>query len=96
MKYTPLITPAAATDIAVAAQYYEDQLVGLGVRFSSEVVISIDRICTLPLSFSVRYRNVRGIKINSFPYLLFYTVNKTARTIDILRVYNTYQKPFWR
>ncbi len=96
MIYTPLITPAAAVDIVNAVQYYEQQLEGLGSRFSTEMTDAVGRICTLPFSFSIRYRNVRGVKLKSFPYLLLFQINDKTATVSILRVYSTYQKPLWK
>lgn len=96
MKFTAFLTPNAVTDILNGKQYYESQLTGLGDRFTSEVSLAIDRICLAPLANSLQYKSIRGVKLHSFPYLLFYKVEVKRQHIQILRVFNTYQKPLWK
>ncbi len=95
MRFTPLISQNATVDVINAKQYYEEQLSGLGRRFANEVEIAIERICTQPLSFSLRYKNVRGVKLNSFPYVVYYMPDTKAKTATVLRIFNTHQKPTW-
>ncbi|MBA4146227.1 MAG: hypothetical protein C0523_10715 [Cytophaga sp.] len=42
-----------------------------------------------PLHFSIRFKNIRASKINGYPYLIHYTINKKNLTILILGVLHT-------
>ncbi len=95
IRYTPFLTQKAALDIINTKQYYETQNSGLGVKFGFEVNDVIERICGLPLVFTIRYKGIRAAKIPSFPYLIFYKIGHSEKTIEILRIFNTHQRPFW-
>jgi hypothetical protein len=52
-----------------------------------------DRIAELPTASAVRYRNVRCKPMKRFPYLITFTIDEANHSINILRVFNTYQEP---
>lgn len=93
--YSILITPTAAKDVVAATVYYNSKADGLGKRLTDEIEETLTRIAELPFSFSLRYRNIRAAKVPSFPYLLFYKINEQSQSIEVLRVFNTHQQPFW-
>ena len=53
-----------------------------------------DRIAELPTASAVRYKNVRCKPMKRFPFLITFTIDDTAHSVNILRVFNTYQEPF--
>jgi hypothetical protein len=95
MPYTILITPTAAGDIAAAVEYYNALSVDLGYRFAELVTGYFDRIAALPTASAIRYKNVRCKPLKRFPYLITFTVDEAAHSINILRVFNTYQEPLY-
>jgi hypothetical protein len=93
MPYTILVTPTATEDIAVAIEYYNALAADLGYRFADLVAEYFDRIAELPTASAIRYKNVRCKPLKRFPYLITFTVNDATHSINILRVFNTYQEP---
>ena len=93
--HTVFITPTAAKDIISAVNYYSAKAEGLGERLANEIDGLLIRVAELPMSFTIRYRKIRAAKVPSFPYLLFYKVNEHNKSIEVLRVFNTHQQPFW-
>jgi hypothetical protein len=93
MPYSIFITPAASDDIAVAIEYYNALSSDLGYRFADFVANYFDRIAAVPTASAIRYKNVRCKPLKRFPYLITYTIDETTQSINILRVFNTYQEP---
>jgi toxin ParE1/3/4 len=93
MPYTILVTPTATDDIAVAIEYYNLVATDLGYRFADLVAEYFDRIADLPTASAVRYKNVRCKPMKRFPYLIMFTIDEATHSVNILRVFNTYQEP---
>ena len=93
MPYTILVTPTATEDIAVAIEYYNALAADLGYRFADLVAEYFDRIAELPTASAVRYKNVRCKPMKRFPYLITFAIDDAAHSVNILRVFNTYQEP---
>jgi len=90
------LTPSALADILVAKDYYNSKSIDLGKRMAGEVDIMLNNIAVNPQTYSIRYRDIRAAKVPSFPYLIFYKIKESNRSVRILRVFNTHQQPFWR
>lgn len=93
MPYTIFVTPTATEDIAVAIEYYNLVATDLGYRFADLVAEYFDRIADLPTASAIRYKNVRCKSMKRFPYLIMFTIDEAAHSVNILRVFNTYQEP---
>jgi plasmid stabilization system protein ParE len=94
--YTIDITPTALADITEAVDYWNSKQTYLGYDFIDEVEKSFQSILLLPTGFSKRYKEVRGKLVKRFSYLILYQINDTHQTIEVLRIFNTYQQPFWK
>jgi len=94
--YNIYLTPAALADMAVATDYYNSKSDGLGKRMAGEVDATLDRIFVNPKIYSIRYRDIRAAKVATFPYLVFYKIKERNKSIQVLRIFNTHQQPFWR
>jgi toxin ParE1/3/4 len=93
MPYTILVTPTATEDIAVAVEYYNAVATDLGYRFADLVAEYFERIAELPTASAIRYKDVRCKPMKRFPYLIMFTIDEAAHSVNILRVFNTYQEP---
>lgn len=93
MPYSIFITPAASDDIAVAIEYYNVLSPDLGFRFADLVADYFDSIASLPTTSAIRYKTVRCKPIKRFPYLVTYSIDEAKHSVNILRVFNTYQEP---
>ena len=95
MSFQIRLSPIADLDLDAAVIYYNTQQTGLGIRFASETNDALMKIGEMPFAYSTRYENVRAAKIRSFPYLIFYTIDERIKVINVLRIFNTYQKPYF-
>ena len=93
--YTIYITPPALIDIDEAVSYYNDKSFGLGFMFVDEVDANFTSIMHNPDAFAERYKTVRGKLLRRFPYLILYRTNHINKSIEVIRVFNTYQNPYW-
>ena len=93
MSYTIFITPTATEDIAAGVEHYNAIAADLGYRFADLVSEYLSRISELPTASAIRYRNVRCKPMKRFPFLIMFTIDENAGTVNILRIFNTYQEP---
>jgi len=93
--YTIYISPTAVDDITVAIEYYNSLATDLGYRFADIITEYIERIALSPTSSSTRYKNIRCKPVKRFPFLITYTIDELNLSVNILRVFNTYQEPLW-
>lgn len=75
MVFELLIKPIVFVDIEKAAEYYENQLDGLGKLFYNQFLASLGDIQNQPLTYSYVKDPVRRCKIKSFPYKIFYLIS---------------------
>ena len=95
MPYNILITPTAEKDLQAAVDYYNEKAGNLGYRFADLVDDYFNRIALVPTASAIRYKNIRCKPMTTFPYLIMYTIDEDASTVNILRIFNTWQKPLW-
>jgi hypothetical protein len=95
MAYIILVTPTATEDIAAAIEHYNVIATDLGYRFADLLAEYFSLIAKLPTASAVRYKNVRCKPMKRFPFLIMFTIDEDAHAVQILRVFNTYQEPFY-
>lgn len=95
MSYTILITPTAAHDLEAAVEYYNLQAPDLGYRFAYLVEEYLNRIALTPAASALRYKNIRGKPMATFPYLVMFTIDEPAAAVSILRIFHVKQQPPW-
>jgi len=85
----------AEEEMNASAQYYEQQLPGLGHRFLGEVAHAIDAIKTYPDSGAPFAGNYRRKLFRHFPFALLYRIEPTE--IVIVAVMHQHRKPgYWK
>lgn len=86
--------PAALAELQNAAEYYEQQLPLLGLRFVESVENTIQRITQQPNSYAVLADDVRRCLTKSFPYAVLYT--QESNHILIIAVMHCHRRPnYW-
>lgn len=95
MAYTIYITPTALNDIDSAVNYYNDKVADLGFRFADEIDNSLQAIALQPNAYTERYRDVRGKLVKKFPYLILFRINTVIQNVEVVRIFNTSQNPYW-
>jgi mRNA-degrading endonuclease RelE of RelBE toxin-antitoxin system len=94
MAYTIYITTSAINNIEEAVKYYTSKVSDLGFKFTDDVDNNLQSIAQNPYAFAERYKSVRDKLLKTFPYLILYKINSTALSVEVLRLFNTYQNPF--
>jgi len=95
--YKAIILPSAKEDIRKAAQWYNKQQNGLGLRFLAEVRDVVRFIKQNPLASIIRYNSVRTTVLYVFPFMVHYTVDETTQTVIVIAVLHTSRDPkLWK
>ena len=97
-EYHLKFTPEALQDIIEAANYYEDCKKGLGKRFRNEIKRKLIWIKEAPFVYAVRYKNVRFILTETFPYTIHFTIQENRQIIEVHAVLSQFRNPdkFWK
>lgn len=93
-QYIIHLTVSAIEDVQVAMEYYNSSAPNLGFRFTDEVDSSLQAIAKMPMAYGYRYKNIKAKLLYKFPFLIFFIVDETKFTIDVLRIFHTSQKPY--
>jgi plasmid stabilization system protein ParE len=88
-----VILPLAKNDIKQAAIWYNAQQFELGKRFTQDVRNKVSLIRKNPLSFAVRYDNIRTVVLDIFPFMIHYSLHADEKTILISAVLHTSRNP---
>ena len=74
MNYVLVFRLEARNELDEAYNWYESQKIGLGDDFLEQIEAALDRICQMPESYSVAYRDVRRAIVRRFPYTIYYRI----------------------
>ena len=85
------ILPAVFKDTAEAADWYEDQLAGLGSRFIDSFYATLPEMTQNPLIYRPVYREFRRILLRPFPYAAYFRLHGDV-TVVVL-VFHTARNP---
>jgi plasmid stabilization system protein ParE len=73
--YKSVILPLAKQDIKEAAAWYNERQPRLGKRFTANVRKKIHYIRQNPKALAVRYDDTRTALLDTFPYLIHFTID---------------------
>ena len=77
-------------EVGLAMEWYDNCSPGLGKRFYNAIFKSNAGIIQFPFMHQIVFDDIRQIKVNGFPYMLYYKVVKN--TIIVLRCVHNKQK----
>ena len=92
MNYTVKILSIAKKDLEVAKKWYNDQKVGLGEEFKTEINEEIERIGKSPEQYQIKYKDLRQAVIRRFPYVIYYLLEEEKNRVIIFGVLHTSRK----
>lgn len=81
----------ADAEFVESAGWYEDQRLGLGQDFISEVQGVLDNIAANPHRYPVVFKDIREGLVSEFPYCVYYRVK--ADRIIVTAVFHTSRDP---
>ncbi len=92
MAYRILISPRTQKEIENAVDYYALYSIDAPANF---IVALKEAYTTLEISpfFSVRYKNIRALKLKRFPFTLYFVINEDQNTIRVLSCFHNKRNP---
>lgn len=90
-----IVRPEAESDIAAAAQWYEEQRPGLSLAFRSALDRAFTAVSENPDRYAHIYRDVRRALVRRFPYGVFY-VDQGERIVVIGVLHTSRDPKLWR
>ncbi len=91
--YKSIILPLAKQDIKEVAKWYNSQKKGLGKRFTASVRKKVSYIRENPEHIAIRYGETRTTKIDTFPYMIHFTIDEENKTVIVSAVFGTKEDP---
>lgn len=89
--------PEAYDEFLSAASWYEDQEVGLGDDFISEIYRAVAAIVSDPLRFPMIDGPDRIFRVKRFPYSIFYRYDPLTSSVLISTVFHQSRHPgIWK
>ncbi|WP_139257248.1 type II toxin-antitoxin system RelE/ParE family toxin [Flavobacterium micromati] len=84
-------------NIQETSEWYEMQSKGLGLRYKTQTKKQIQSLKKNPYLFSIKYNQIRCRKIEKFPFLIHYSIDKEQKIIIVFAVFHTSRNPeIWR
>ena len=93
MSYTLVNKPTVTNDIEVIVDYYISTNPELATAFLDQIEIAKKYIADFPEAFKIKYKNVRTVLLEQFPYHIHYIVNDAKKQIVVLGVIHAYRNP---
>ncbi len=72
-------------------QYYEEQQVGLGQKFESELAKILSKISKNPFLFQRKFKHYREAPLEKFPYFMVYEIFE--KKVIINSIFHTSRNP---
>lgn len=88
-----LVEPNCNTDIENACRYYSTLPVDTNKlinHFFEDMQVAFDALSINPF-YPYKTQNYRFIPLKRFPYILFFTVNESEKTVFVLALFHTNQ-----
>jgi plasmid stabilization system protein ParE len=93
MSYTFVNKPAVTFDIEDVVDYYKSINPELAIAFLDRIDEAKKYIADFPLAFQIKYKNVRTVLLEQFPYHIHYIVDDSKKQIVVLAVIHAYRNP---
>ena len=93
MSYIFVNRPAVRDDLSSAINYYKKISPELAKQFLHRVREAKEYIALYPLGFQIKYKNVRTLLLQQFPYHIHYLIDEEKKQIVILAIINSYKNP---
>jgi plasmid stabilization system protein ParE len=93
MIYKIKIEPEALADIQDIINWYNQQKSGLGEKFHKTIIFQIDSLKKTAHIYSIRYKQIRCLLVNKFPYMIHFYINEEVRIVEVLAVISTFRNP---
>lgn len=92
MAYKIIVSPRAQQEIEDAIDFYSFYSDNAPKHFKSSLLDSYNTLSLNPF-FRIIYKNIRTLKINRFPYSLYFIVDEGRKIIKILSCFHNKRNP---
>lgn len=92
MVFKIIVSPRAQAEIENAIAYYALYSIKTPRKFIASLRRSYSILETAPF-FKFRYKNVRSLKIDKFPYSLYFVVSEKQQQVKILSCFHNKRNP---
>jgi len=89
------LRPEVEGDLLEAANWYEQQRIGLGTDFLNAVAVTLSRISAFPSAYPTVYKSTRRALLPRFPFGVFYHV-EDERVVVIAILHGSRHPRNWR
>lgn len=92
MNYKISISPRAQNEIENAYDFYFEKSKIVAYNF----IIALSEtysILSLNPHFQIIYKNIRAVRINKYPYSLYFVIDESISTVRILSCFHTSRNP---
>ena len=95
MAYSIIVSPRAQIEIEYAIDYYALNSENAPSKF---IFVLQEAYKTLKINpfFSMRYKNVRALKLNKFSYSLYFTIIEEQKIVQVLSCFHNKRNPVTR
>jgi len=91
MDYALVFRPEVRDEISEAYNWYEKQKLSLGDEFLDCVDKILNRICLMPESYAIVYRDIRRAVVKRFPYAIYYRV--VSSRVIVIAIFHSRRDP---
>ncbi len=92
MGYKLVILNPAQKELSEAYEYYAKISTTVLQSFDDQLEQIYQDLEINPF-YQFRYKNLRAVPFQSFPYLLFFSINEQEKIVYIYSIFNTHQSP---
>ena len=79
-------------DLKDAHDFFNSLKNGLGLQFLNDYRTTLSKLTINPF-YEIRYHNVRCLSLETFQFMIHFTVDEIENTILVLAVISTYKDP---
>ena len=87
MAYSVIVSPRAQMEIENAIDHYAQDSTDAPVLFISALRDTY-KVPSVSPFFTIRYKNVRALRIKRFPYVLYFVINESKNTVRVLSCFH--------
>ena len=92
-SFNIIVNDSVADEIQKAVDFYKEKQKSLGSHFYNTTKKVLKSLENDALLYQVKYKNIRCVKVNKFPYLIHYKVNEKENTVYVYALVCTYKNP---
>jgi len=92
MAYKIIVSPRAQKEIENAIDYYLLYSINAPINFITILQHTYKSLVINPF-YVVRFKNIRSLKINKFPYSLYFVINEKQNTVKVLSCFHNKRNP---